>query len=430
MRERIDVLVMTPLPEEMAALVQVLGPPDRKGAEPLATSVWSRVPLAGGPGVVVAFMPADMDQLPAATAVRQMLMYWQPRCFALLGIAASLRDTAALGDVVVAKYVWHYDARRKVAQRSNCVNELYAPIPIAINSNFGISYAQHFLADKDAFVQWQNECLDRGRAIFEDAGASPVPSSAPRLFIDDFATGSAVVDSQAEREAIASLSRKLLALEMESAGVLSSLGDLPVVVIRGLSDAASGKGKDDEPVQVSFRQYAAENAARSLVRLLRVAPLPARRSPERPGRQALLLAGGVAVLVSLSMVLLRQGPFRADHSSPAPSAIPTDAGSAGLPLPTLASIPDTTPSRETPAPSRQPSPPSSPSERATHRDLTRPLAGTTKGDALSKEAATPPVRSAAPGASSVGPTHSATPRTSAVGSTSGVDSCTGDYCPH
>jgi nucleoside phosphorylase len=315
MPERIDVLVMTPLPEEMAALIHVLGPPDRKGAEPLAHNIWRRAPLARGTGVLVAFMPTDMDQLPAAEAVGRALETWCPRCFALVGLAASLRDGASLGDVVVARHVWNYDVRRKIRQREDRLEERSAPIPIKIEKNIGISCAQLLQSDIATYEQWQKECLERGRAIFAETGASTGPSSAPVVSIDDVATGSAVVDARIEREKIAILSRKMTALEMEAAGAISRLQGLPAMVVRGLSDAASNKGADRDPAEQAIRQYAAENAARALLRLLQVASLPA-RLPYR----VFLLGGGAAVLALICvMALLREQP-RAEGYSSAPSA--------------------------------------------------------------------------------------------------------------
>ena len=112
----IDVLVFTPIPEELAALTQELGEPDREEIRDyFSYKVWNHVTLKdrGSKGRLVALLPPDKDQLPASNTIHLALQMWLPRCVALVGIAGALAGTE-LGDVIVARDVLQYDAKRKI----------------------------------------------------------------------------------------------------------------------------------------------------------------------------------------------------------------------------------------------------------------------------------------------------------------------------
>src|SRR6266446_848517 len=112
--EKIDVLVLTPMPLELDALRRELGTPTAEAADNNFSFVrWERVKLEKGRGHLVAVLPIEKDQLPASDATHIALRRWWPRCFVLMGIAGQLRDKVRLGDVLVCRHIFQWDAKRK-----------------------------------------------------------------------------------------------------------------------------------------------------------------------------------------------------------------------------------------------------------------------------------------------------------------------------
>lgn len=280
MPEPVEVLVLTPLPEEMTALMGLLPEPDETGVEKYGYRIWRSVPLCDEPNAtLVAVMPPDMDQLPAATTVFQALRRWKPQYVAGVGIAGALHEDIMLGDVLAARYVFQWDAKRKVLGasrqtgfvdrirsffRSDEKTEL-APIPHRVSEEAVVA-AGMLLADKCLYESWQRECLN----------ASTQPPNVPRppiLHIDDLASGSAVVDSPTYRSLVGTSSRKVRMVETETAGILTAVRgadpSIVTIMIRGASDAAAGKAQSDNVAGGVWRQYAAANACCLLLCLLR-----------------------------------------------------------------------------------------------------------------------------------------------------------------
>lgn len=303
-REKIDVLIMTPLDEEMRCLVDVFGRPDRSAAAPVAHHVWRKKSIAGVASMVAVMQP-DMDQTPAMTTVSRALERWEPRLFVLVGLGGSLSDDAALGDVVVAREIFHYDARRKVrdAQDDGTVSE-FAPVATSFE-NAGIARAQ-LVATSSSLEDWCAECLADVATCFTNDLRSLSPTSGPRLHLGAMASGSAVVDSSTYKKTIKSANRKFMVIEMEAVGAVAAIGkSIPTIVVRGISDLAFEKNAEDKRIVRAWRRYAMRNAARTLRILLAVTPLPraTQRGSESFAPMGGIIVFGLAVAVTLLAIL-------------------------------------------------------------------------------------------------------------------------------
>jgi nucleoside phosphorylase len=264
----IDVLVLTPLPQELAALRAELGEAADEGATPeFSYAVWRSLALKDQdqPGSLVAVMPLEKDQIPAGNTTHLALNTWSPRCFALMGIAGQLSDKVNLGDVIVGRHVLQWDAKRKEGLRaSGDPHNEYSLTP-APSAKWGASLANLFKSDTPRYEAWRAQCAESRPAEVEGA--------TPELHVDDIASGSATIDSQELKEMLSSLSRYLYAVETEAAAALTayhSRNPSPLsLLVRGISDPAASKRESDQVGQGAWRRYAAQNAAKLLLLLLR-----------------------------------------------------------------------------------------------------------------------------------------------------------------
>lgn len=276
---RIDFLVFTALPSELSALKKVFGRPDRQSArEKLSYAAWDTIAMhdeKDANGSLIAVMPPDKDQVPAAGATSQALKHWSPRCFAVLGIAGGLTEATKLGDVIVGRHIIQWDSKREIQSDSDGEEQQHYSLKPISGSEWGANVAKLLQSDENAYEAWQKECRSQKPAGLGENG--------PDLHIRDIASGSATVNSENLREMLSGLSRHLQAVETEAAGVLEVLqsrSTVPAMVVRGISDLAAKKDETDAIGEGAWRRYAAENAARLLkVIIERYSIPPSENSP-------------------------------------------------------------------------------------------------------------------------------------------------------
>ncbi len=262
--EQIDVLVLTPLPEELRALRAELDKPDSEEVTiNFSCVIWRGVHLKQRPGggSLVAVLLREKDQISATNTVHLVLDRWSPRCFALIGIAGLVSTKVKLGDVIAGRHVILWDAKRKeLAQPEYSLT----PVPSAW---LGVTLAGHLQSDPGAYQEWQSRCAkDRPSELQSRA------QELPELRVGDIASGSATIDSEEMRQKLSKLSRHFYGVETEAAGALTAFHSrcpgAPSILIRGVSDLSAGKSESDALGEGAWRQYAARNAAKLLVFLL------------------------------------------------------------------------------------------------------------------------------------------------------------------
>ena len=181
-----------------------------------------------------------------------------------MGIAGKVSEKVKLSDVVVGRHVLQWDAKRKEQAVRGGETETNYSITPAPSAQWGANLANLAKSDKNVYGEWQAQCVkDKPSGL--DKGV-------PELHVEDIASGSATIDSEAMREMLEHLSRYLFAVETEAAAALNAFHSRDPsalsILIRGISDLSAGKGESDAVGQGAWRRYAARNAAKLLVSLL------------------------------------------------------------------------------------------------------------------------------------------------------------------
>lgn len=196
----------------------------------------------------VAIARTGQGNTPAAVIAERAISNFQPDLMMLVGIAGRLHDDLSLGDIVVATKVYAIHGGKEEDAGSRRRPDTWQP------------YHRHVELAKCVAGQstWRDVLSDR-------------PRVAPQVFFRPIASGEVVLNS-----ATSPLAQKLredyddaAVIEKEGAGVAvaSHLNDfLPMIVVRGVSDYASGEKEETD--RAGWQQRAARNAAAFAVTLL------------------------------------------------------------------------------------------------------------------------------------------------------------------
>lgn len=235
-KDRIDVVVVTALQEELRAVLARASP-------------WSETHLSSGTIVyrttsenreIAAVCALGIGQLYAATLVQELTSNFEVENLFLVGIAGGIRDDVALGDVVVSDQIIDYEIQKLTPAARDIRWSVYRPDVRLLT-----------LAASNETGNWKSLLQSKRPRARSDE---------PRLHIGGILSGNKVIADSAEAGALASVWRRPAAVEMEGAGALAALylgaSRVSALVIKGISDRADPKKKDDE-----WRPYAADAAA-------------------------------------------------------------------------------------------------------------------------------------------------------------------------
>lgn len=256
-----------------------------------------------------------------AQAIASRLIGEQPaRCIAMSGICAGRRGKVALGDVIFAERLYSYDAGKLTIEDGKKKFQgdpiQYNPSPVLVQrmqhsplpkpstpwlSSRPILPLEHqenwvllrVLAGEDPSQDvdlnlacpnwsdvlnrlWQRKWLEEPLTLTADGrqhaeklallhrGINPAPPNF-KIHVAPMATGAAVSEEGSIFPHLANSMRKVLGIEMEASalGALGAVHDIPVMVVKGVSDYGDSF-KDDR-----YRMFAARAAAECLIALLR-----------------------------------------------------------------------------------------------------------------------------------------------------------------
>ncbi len=253
----VDVAIVTALMVEREAVLQHLDTfiPIQDDGEPLTYYRGHvAIPTTHERYEVVVIMLAGMGNDEAAVATTRLIHRWHPTSVVLIGIGAGVPGEVALGDVVVADFVYYYELA-KVTTRG----EQRRP--------------QQFRCDRLLFdrarayrsSEWQ-------AAIGVARPAAPAAGGAPEVHFGAISSGEKVVADETTLAQLRAECPTMLALAMEGAGVARAVAHAPELLrfleVRGICDFASPAKND------VWHGYAAHAAAAFMLGLLRMRPLP------------------------------------------------------------------------------------------------------------------------------------------------------------
>lgn len=192
----------------------------------------------------------------AAHFVLDAIHHFSPDLVLFVGVAGGLKQDVKLGDVVVASKVYGYHSGKSELE--------FKPRPILEYPSIGLEQRARFICRHN---DWIERVRSDDRDIVEIASAHVAP----------IAAGEQVVASELSEtyRLVREHYSDALGIEMEGYGFLSAarFGEIPAIVIRGISDLCEGKSQSQDK---NWQPKAAANAAAFAFELLSMYEPPTR----------------------------------------------------------------------------------------------------------------------------------------------------------
>jgi nucleoside phosphorylase/tetratricopeptide (TPR) repeat protein len=258
----IDLVIITAVEVERKAVCRAFNLKDKDRVDKGTRRYWrGRLNLKNGQfyEIVVAQL-SDMANVDATALTVDALHFWDPAAFLLVGIAGAASDEVALGDLVVASDIYYYERGKVTPTGKRPEPKVYKTDATLWNKVITAS-------------EWRTRI-----PVARPDGTEIRPS----IHKGVIASGEKVIAEEAARDDIASVHRKILAIEMEgygfSAGVFHSSPQRHHLVMKAICDRADrNKGEDWQP-------YAAAVAAGYAKHFLLDRPLEPRNLPKPEDR--------------------------------------------------------------------------------------------------------------------------------------------------
>lgn len=217
-------MILSAMPEESAAIIAAIDTPTTTAS---AGREFTLGTLHGQP-VVVAF--SRWGKVAAASTAAHLLTVHRPRAVIFSGIAGSLVDELATGDLVLAENLYHHDLD---------ASPFFAPTEVPLLARSALP------TDPDL-----RQALQRG---IQTLRAPDHPST--RVWVGDIATGDQVIGSRRARDRIRELLPSALCVEMEGAAVAQVCLEfgVPFACVRMISDRADESLAPAEVIRLAHR---------------------------------------------------------------------------------------------------------------------------------------------------------------------------------
>lgn len=262
---------------------------------------------------------AEMNPGPTQRVAHQMLERYRLDGLAMLGVAGALSDDLILGDVVCAEHILDYlysGAARPGAQTPGSPPGASTELPPPFRLQHGgksfpvdrplIHYIQPFRFEHpNHYRTWQTAGSETWQRLCTGITASldsakldqlkTLVRDPPKLHMGSLASGSVLVASQDFARWLRESNRKLVAVEMEAAGLMEIAeldAKLSILILRGISDFADEGKKQIDLVTASrgrsagesiFRQYAMSNVISLFFTLVKLGIFPPQPLTAKPG---------------------------------------------------------------------------------------------------------------------------------------------------
>lgn len=312
----IDVLLLAPMPDDQAALLDLL--PTARRLEPTEQDnlVYHEAEIAATSGTRryrVIVCQCDVGRPQSTGNATRAIERWQPRYVILVGIAGGVRGEVQLGDVLIADQVVDYE-QQKVELAGVQPRDRTYPTSVRLQN----------VAKNLAQQEW----LALSRLPHTTGGTSVVRHG-------PVATGDSVVAAGGFLAPVRSRWPKLMGVEMEGASVALAVLQSPhrpdFMMVRGVSDLADDQKKVEQ--EAGWRPYARHIAACYALALVKSGLLPHSRHRALAGARKVIsqaglwLVGLVPVTVAATLLSQRSAVDRLQAGS-AGSQSPVGSGSS------------------------------------------------------------------------------------------------------
>ena len=266
----VDIAIIVALAEELESLVAQIDPGFTSHRRDDVGGYDYRFEIRASDGAAyssVASLIGGMGPELATRHTERLITRWDPTSIVIVGIAAGIHKDVRLGDVIVADQVDAYLTTTKAVSAGTSF-ELQHRGQVYACDHEVIEDVKHFTwAWRTRHEQFEADCRRRLQSLLH--GLPPSLSEhvahAPRVHVARIASGPVVGAAEAFSSWLADRDSGLVALEMESAGVLASIHErrsrIRAVVVRGVSDFGDHrKASFDAVKNGAFRKYAMQNA--------------------------------------------------------------------------------------------------------------------------------------------------------------------------
>lgn len=283
----VDILLYIALNEEFDSAMAMLGDSFKSDELPdvALTYFWGSIPspVLSRDFQVVVIPAGKMGNTRSANITSALIEKFRPANIVVLGIAGSLTNNLEPGDVFIPDSINEYLANSAThggdqAWSFQTSGNHFQTSPRLLNR---FQFFEH--TEKHYYTKWKNDTKERINSLLEQSIRDTMTSVGlkPRgeckaLIGDDrkLASGPAVGKGKAFLDwLIREVDRKVVAMEMESAGVYDAgIIRTPaprIIAIRGISDYADDrKDKIETSAKELFRELAAKNALSLLLRAI------------------------------------------------------------------------------------------------------------------------------------------------------------------
>lgn len=248
-----DVLIITAIDVELAAIKRVLGIDDNTAANKVNNNlnVWdTKIICADASEIKCAVAILGEAGIPNAASVTSTLINaLQPKNIIMLGIAGGMPDKFELGDVVFAELIIGYEGAALIADNQVELRPKHYNLRISIRQDINA-----YIGSNDQLRERLTDAREFHNIKIHNQDAKP-QTITPKLAT--IASGNKLFKDEIKFNELKSLHGKVAVVEMEGEGVFAACeqSDTPVLMIRGISDNGNDKKNDD------FHKIAAITAA-------------------------------------------------------------------------------------------------------------------------------------------------------------------------
>lgn len=250
--KRADLAVLTIIPESFEAVRNVFDLQNFEEREGYAWA-WSELDANEGKITVVAGLTLDRENVAAASFTSAMINAWEPYNLMLVDIGGAVqgRDDLQLGDVVVHTSLHYYDFKKETK-----------------GGNSSLRHLPHAAASTRLRELSRRPFLRQDKGWMGRISTNRPEEGEPKVLPGEMLVGGTLFSNSPQLKALLKEHPKVLAVEMEGAGVARGVLDFSpkgvppeFLIVRGMSDFCNVPPRKNQQARDSWKEYACYSAA-------------------------------------------------------------------------------------------------------------------------------------------------------------------------